>query len=566
MTRSRLLLTAILVLSAGIARAQSCPEEIYGGWTTSLPVNLLLRTELVVSDLNGGMAELDQPPVRLVGKATPDSRALNGFVYFGQNAYRVTLPRADDGTWTGSWGPAAIAASDLPFDLFFDGDGEGGTGAYLFFRDQRMPSLYGLGALCDGNSITFSEVNLGMTFHGMFDDDMTTLTTEAEALGGTATIVWERMSEAQSAIPARTPALAARDPGEDTFVDQAPEKTDDGWPTARPSAKGVNVAPLDQLIAAVFAGKLPLAHSVLIARSGDLIVEEYFYGFDRDIIHDMRSASKSIASTLVGLAVDRKLISSVDDKVLDFLNYESHDNWSDLKAEITLRHLMTMSSGLDANDSDPNSVASENAYQRQRGQPDWIKFALDAPMIAVPGERVIYGSANPMILAPVLESALGESVEWFADDALFGPLGIDNYRIFMRPDGAGVYLGGGMYLRPRDMLKVGQMYLDGGMWQGKQILSKDWVDESFERYGRLEPIDRNGNQYGYLWWHETYEVDDRVIASVEARGNGGQYIFVVPELDVVAVITAGNFRGGLEMTRQSQRMFATYLLPALIGD
>lgn len=566
MARSRMPLITILVLIAGIARAQSCPEEIYGGWTTSLPVEALLRAELMVSDLNGGVAELNQPPFRLVAKATPDSRALNGFVYFGQNAYRITLPRADDGTWTGSWGATPIAVSDLPFDLYFDSDGEGGTGAYLFFRDQRMPSLYGLGALCDGNSITFSEVNLGMTFTGIFQNDLTTLTTEAVALGGAATIAWERMSEAQSAIPAGSPVLAPRHPGEGTFVDKAPETTDDGWPTARPSAKGVNVAPLDALIAAVFAGDLPLAHSVLVARSGELIVEEYFYGFDRDVIHDMRSASKSIASTLVGLAVDRGLISSVDDKVLDFLNYESYDNWSDLKPRMTLRHLMTMSSGLDANDSDRNSIASENAYQWQRDEPDWIKFALDAPMIAEPGERIIYGSANPMLLAPVLESALGGSVEWFAEEALFGPLGIDNYRIFMRPNGAGVYLGGGMYLRPRDMLKIGQLYLDGGKWQGKQILSKDWVDESFERYGRLEPIDRNGNQYGYLWWHETYEVDDRVIASVEARGNGGQYIFVVPELDAVAVITAGNFRGGLEMTRQSQRMFATYVLPAMIED
>jgi hypothetical protein len=96
-------------------------------------------------------------------------------------------------------------------------------------------------------------------------------------------------------------------------------------------------------------------------------------------------------------------------------------------------------------------------------------------------------------------------------------------------------------------------------------VSKDWVDESFGMYGRLEPIDRNGNQYGYLWWHEIYEVGDRVIASVEARGNGGQYIIVVPELEVVAVITGGNYRGGLEMTRQSQRMFETYVLPALVG-
>ena len=566
MTLLRILPAAILVLGIGVAESKSCPEEIYGGWTTSLPVDVLLRTQLTVSNMDEGEFVVNQPPIRFVGRAGSDSNELRGFVYFGQGAYRVTLPKAEDGTWAGRWGPLPISESSVPFDLYFDDDGEGGTGGYLFFKDQRMPSLYGLGARCDGGLITFKEMNLGLTFTGKFDDEFTTLTTEATALGGVATISWRRMSEEQLAVPAGSPVVPPRDANFVTVVDQAPEATGDGWLTARPSEKDVNIAPLNALIKSVAAGELPLAHSVLVAKSGKLVIEEYFYGFDRDTLHDMRSASKSIASTLVGLAVDRELMCGAGARALDFFDYESYGNWSDSKADITLRHLMTMSSGLDANDADRDSVASENTYQWQREQPDWIKLALDAPMIAEPGKRVIYGSANPMILGGVLESAIGGRVEWFADEALFNPLGIDHYKIFMRPMDAGVYLGGGMYLRPRDMLKIGQLYLDDGKWNGTQILSKEWVQESFDKYGRLEPIDRNGNQYGYLWWHENYEVGEKVIASIEARGNGGQYIFVVPELDVVAVITAGNYRGGLEMTRQSQRMFASYVLPALTGE
>lgn len=554
-----------LVVGMGIAHASSCPEEIYGGWTTSLPIDALLRTQLVVSNLDGEVAELNEPPVRFVGNARSDSSALDGFVYFGQNAYRVTLPRTDEGTWSGTWTPLPTSEGALPFDLYIDADGEGGTGGYFFFRDQRMPSLYGQGVQCDGGLVTFSELNLDLTFSGEFDDELMVLTTQTVGIGGPATLVWKRMSEAQSAKPAGLPILPPRDPIDAAFVDQAPESTGDGWPTAKPSERNVDISPLDKLIKLIAAGELPLVHSVLVAKSGELMVEEYFFGFDRDTIHDMRSASKSIASTLVGLAIDRGLIGSADAKVLDFVNYESFANWNESKARISLRHLMTMSSGLDANDSNRNSVASENAYQWQSEQPDWIKFALDAPMIAEPGERLIYGGANPMILGGVLETATGSSVEWFADEALFSPLGIENYKVYMRPRGAGAYLGGGMYLRPRDMLKVGQLYLDAGKWQGRRVLSKKWVDESFESYGPLEPIDRNGNQYGYLWWHETYEVGDRAIASVEARGNGGQYIFVVPELDIVAVITAGNYRGGLNVTRQSQRIFESYVLPALIG-
>ncbi len=566
MTTPKTLLVTILLLEFCTAKAEHCDEQIYGGWTTSLPVDALLRTQLVFSDTDTEGVGAAQSSLRFEGKPGPDSRELDGFVYFGQGAYRVTLPISDDGTWSETWGPLPTSQSSVPFDLFLEADGEGGTGAYLFFRDQRMPSLYGLGARCDGDSITFSESNLGLTFAGQFNDELTVLTTQATGFGGTAAISWQRMSDEQQDQPAGSPALPARAPNHGTFVDRAPAKSDDGWPTARPSDGHVDIEILKEMVESVTTGKLPLTHSVLVARSGKLIVEEYFYGFDHETIHDMRSASKSIASTLVGLAVDRKLISGADATALDFLDYETYNNWSGSKGRITLQHLMTMSSGLDANDADANSAASENRYQWQREQADWIKFALDAPMIAEPGERLIYGSANPMILGSVLEAAIGGRVEWFADEMLFEPLGIKDYKIYMRPEDAGVYLGGGMYLRPRDMLKIGQLYLDGGKWQGEQILSEKWVDESFGKYGRLEPLDRNGNEYGYLWWHETYEVGDTVIASVEARGNGGQYIFVVPELNVVAVITAGNYRGGLEMTRQSQRIFANYVLPALVQE
>jgi len=562
----RAMLATVFVLGPSAAGAQPCREQIHGGWTTSLPVDALLRTQIIVTSPDVEQIVVERPSVRFAGKASSDTSKLDGFVYFGQSAYRVTLSKAGNDSWSAMWGPLPTPDGSVPFDLYLGDDGEGGTGGYFFFRDQRMPSLYGSGAQCDGDSIAFSELNLGLTFTGKFNNELTTLTTRATGFGGTSTISWRRMSDERQAEPAGAPILPPRGPNLATFIDRAPVATDDGWPTAQPSEKQVAIAPLDKMIKSIADGKLPLVHSVLVARAGKLIVEEYFYGFDRDAFHDMRSASKSIASTLVGLAVERELIIGAHARALDFLDYESYGNWSESKARITLRHLMTMSSGLDANDADNDSFASENRYQWQSEQPDWIKYALDAPMIAEPGERVIYGSANPMILAGVLESATGGPVEWFADEALFKPLGIDNYRIFMRPEDAGVYLGGGMYLRPRDMLKIGQLYLDGGKWQGKQILSEKWVKESFEKYGRLEPLDRNGNEYGYLWWHENYDVGDEVIASLEARGNGGQYIFVVPELDIAAVITAGNYRGGLEMTRQSQRIFAGYILPALISD
>lgn len=530
-----------------------------------MPIDSLLRTELKIAPGDRDDVVLQRDGFRFVGRIDENADDLPGFVYYAQSAYRVTLEKNEDG-WSGEWSPLPITDEGVPFDLFIDDDGEGGTGGYFFFRDERLPSLFGLGGKCEGNNIEFRELNLGLTFTGSVNDEFTEMTTEAAGLGGTVPVTWVRMSEARQALPAGTPEHPPRKANNAKFVNRAPAMTDDGWDTAKPKSTGIDIRPLQSMIKAVADGDLPLVHSVLVAKDGQLIVEEYFYGFDRDVIHDMRSASKSIASTLAGLAIDRELLDGVDARVLDYLDYQEYDNWDPRKQHIELRHLMTMSSGLDANDSERDSVASENAYQGQRRRPDWIKFALDAPMIADPGARVIYGSANPMIIAGVLEAVTGESLEWFAHETLFGPLGIDDYRIFMRPEYAGVYLGGGMYLRPRDMLKIGQLYLDGGVWKGERIISEAWIQESFGRYGPLEPLDRNGNQYGYLWWHENYEVGDRTIASIEARGNGGQYIIVVPELNAVAVLTAGNYRGGLEMTRQSQRIFATYVLPALVGD
>jgi CubicO group peptidase (beta-lactamase class C family) len=297
---------------------------------------------------------------------------------------------------------------------------------------------------------------------------------------------------------------------------------DDGWPTATPSSEGLEVDLIRDLVEAITDQELTLTHSVVVARRGKLVVEQYFYGFDWTTWHDMRSASKTVTSALVGLAIDRGEIPSVHATVLSFFpTYRQYANWDDRKAQITVHDLLTMSSGLDANDSDPGSVAAEGNYQSETAQPDWTRFALDAPMIADPGSRLLYGSANPLILGGILREVLEEPVEWFAHRTLFGPLGVEEYRFFHDPAGV-VYMGGGMYMR----------------------------------------ANRWDNEYGYLWWHSTFRIGDRVVASVEARGAGGQYIFVVPSLELVAVITSGNYRNG--RYRQPEEIMERFILPAAL--
>lgn len=579
---------ALGVFLVQICEAQSCPDEIRGGWQGTLPLPALFDVAIVLEmetedrftgrlisrqktedldvwrDNQGLRMQSENFAIAFQGRMSPNRETVEGFVDYASNLYRIRLRAEGNSRWSGKWSPLPLVNDSVDFDLYFDDDGAGGTGGYFFFRDDRLPSLHGLDARCSGQRVEVREKNLDLNVIGEFDRAYSQLRAAISTPAGNSSIVFTPMSPERESTSPGSSDIPARSSADRPYSGLAPEETGDEWRTASPGDLKLKTERLVELVDAVAQGEFPKTHSILVAKSGYLVLEEYFYGFDREMLHDMRSASKSLTSALIGLAIDRQLIDSSDAKVLPFFpEYRLYQAWSPLKASISLRDLLTMSSGLDANDSDPQSAAAEMTYQSQSMQPDWTKLALDAPMIAVPGSRLIYGGANPLILGAVLDAVVDGRAEWFAEEALFQPLAIVDYRIFMDPTGI-PYMGGGMHLRPRDMLKIGQIYVDGGRWQGRKILSESWIDESFGKYGRLEPLDRNGNEYGYLWWHENYQVDGKTVASIEARGNGGQYIFVVPALDLVAVITSGNYRGGLELTRQPQKIFEHFLLPASV--
>lgn len=567
----------------------ACPDGLAGAWRGVLPVAPLFDMNVTVTEGRGDdftvtirtqsstesvRGWLDGPYLRFQSASSPlsfrgtfssDGERLEGFLQQGSSLVRTALsavPSDGSRSWTVDWTPLAIPDDELPFDLYIEEDGEGGIGGYFFFRDQRLPGLSGYGLECEKSSIALGESMLGLEFSGVFEEASDRLLLDVAGPAGSSSLTFTRMSPEQVPPTPDAPEALPRQPAEGAWQERAPALIDDGWTTATPSSVGLDAAVISDLIASVAGDELAYTHSILVARAGQLVLEEYFYGFDRETRHDMRSASKSVTSTLVGLAVQEDRIAGSRAKALPYLTqYRWYDHWDDRKAEISVRDLLTMSSGLDARDWVPESIASEGAYQSQTEQPDWVKFALDAPMLWDPGTHVYYGGANPLILGGILASVVDEPVEWFAHRTLFGPLGIDDYRFFLDPTGI-PYMGGGMYMRPRDMLKYGQLYLDGGRWNGRRILSREWIEESWKKYGRLEPIDRNGQQYGYLWWHHVYEVGDDSIATVEARGNGGQYIFVVPSLEMVVVITSGNFRNG--RLRQPEEIMGKWILPSAV--
>jgi len=302
--------------------------------------------------------------------------------------------------------------------------------------------------------------------------------------------------------------------------------------------------------------KLPNTHSVLIARENKLVFEAHFDGYHANIPHDLRSASKSISSAMIGIAIADNIIKGTDQKLYDCIPEAYQYTKDSLKSKIKIHDLLTMSSGLDVDDK-----ASEGTYQNTN---QWLKTVLEAPMIEEPGTHANYGSANPFLLGVCLNAALEVPMELYMDQALLSPLGITNYIIQTDETLRIPYFGGGMHLTARDMLKFGQLYLKRGKWKGQQILSESWVEESFQKYRRLEDV-KDKNEYGYQWWHKTYVVDGTAVESIEARGAGGQYIFVIPALEAVVVITSGNFRNG-SLLQQPEKILDEYVLRAMIAN
>jgi CubicO group peptidase (beta-lactamase class C family) len=292
--------------------------------------------------------------------------------------------------------------------------------------------------------------------------------------------------------------------------------------------------------------------SIVVAHRGAVIYEHSFDGTE-GAKHDLRSAGKTIASILVGIAMDRGLIKSLDDKVVSYFPQYGPDTRG-----ITLRQILSMSSGLACNDNDEASPGNEEKMYPQR---DWDKFFFDIPLLApIPHVPLWqYCTAGASLAGGVVQKAAGMPLHEFADQVLFSPLGITDYKWQFTPTGR-ANTAGGIQLRARDMIKIGQLFLDGGRYQGKQIVSKSWVDESTAN--QIDTEDGRGDTYGYFWWRRTYKGAARPLAADYAAGNGGQKIYVFPEAQLVVAMT-GNAYGKRWAHEQNDRILEEFILPAI---
>jgi CubicO group peptidase (beta-lactamase class C family) len=357
-----------------------------------------------------------------------------------------------------------------------------------------------------------------------------------------------------------------------TYRYAIPEKTNDGWDVASLASEKIADEPIKELIERIYDNTYKNIHSVLVIRNGKLVLEEYFPGYnsdrkyrvyDRDTIHEVCSISKSVNAILIGIAIDQHLINGVDQKISALMPSYS-DVFADAKKdEIRLKHLLTMTTGLAWDEWKYPYEDTRNDYVAMNDNKEPVRYVLQQPLVAKPGEKFVYSTGGSVALGEIIHQVSGIKADKFAERHLFKPLGVSRY-IWSSNASGFVRTGSGLGLRPRDMAKIGYLYLNGGRWQGKQIVSEAWVKESIENRvdAKQFPDWHKDDGYGYQWWIRSFKVAGQVVPSYHAPGQGGQFIFVVPNLQLVAVFTGWNDD---ELALQPFEMLERYILPAAMG-
>jgi CubicO group peptidase (beta-lactamase class C family) len=292
--------------------------------------------------------------------------------------------------------------------------------------------------------------------------------------------------------------------------------------------------------------------TTLIFKDGQLVLERYANGYDSDALHDVRSATKSITSLLIGIAIEKGVIKNEEQSILDYFPERRARHL--LFQEIRIKDLLTMSSGLESDDWIPSSIGNEEKMYVSRS---WIDFFFSLPIVDKPGERFRYSTAGVILLGEIIKRASGLELEKFADDYLFRDLGIVDYKYAKTPAGE-TDAGGHLRLKPRDFAKIGLLVLQNGKWNGKQLVSESWIRKINEPAFIVPGAPKGGPYIGYLWWQEP--VVDGEVRSFQARGNGGQYLIAVPSEKILGVFTGSAFNDNKQM--QPFLLMKNFVIPA----
>ena len=353
----------------------------------------------------------------------------------------------------------------------------------------------------------------------------------------------------------------------DTYEYTVPENTGDGWTTLSLAQVGMDPASIVELVNQIVQGAHGDIHNILLIKDNSLVLEAHFSATGqlfgplitqhfRQRPHHLGSTTKGILSALIGIAIDRGMIERVDEPIFTYLpNYRSLE--SEQNSHIMIDHLLTMRAGLRWDQhTHPLHDARNDSGEMWRSD-DAPGFVLVKPVVSTPGNVYNYSNGISVVLGEILKNAAGRDVDEFAREFLFEPLSITDYEWERIPEGT-VATDGGLALRPRDLARIGQLYLNNGSWDNQPIISKRWIEESTAQrlsYGRPWG-------YGYQWMQRTVSVKDRQIDSFFVPGSGGEFLAVFPEIKMVIVFNAGNYESDPKSVYYN--LIDRYLMPAVL--
>lgn len=360
----------------------------------------------------------------------------------------------------------------------------------------------------------------------------------------------------------------------------SPEYSKDGFEVGSLEEVNIDSVLLKNAVDNINCGKYDEVHSMLIFKDNKLVFEEYFPGhryqwdapnhqgewisWDKSMLHDVKSASKSITSTSIGIAIDKGFIKSVHQSVFDYLPNHQHLK-NDGRENITIEHLLTMTSGLEWHEwgeslsSETNDIVGIWFQDK-----DPVTFILEKPMIHNPGTTFNYSGGNTIILGEIIKNATHQELDKFSEEYIFKPLEIDSSSWGNRYNNGVIEAGGGLEITPRDMVKIGVLYLNNGVFNGEQIVSKQWIEKCTTPYSNntniIIPGHASGsNAYSYSWWLKSYTKSGEDMNILHAVGWGGQEIIILPELNTVVVFTGGNYVSNVKVFEILEK----YILPAI---
>jgi CubicO group peptidase (beta-lactamase class C family) len=581
-----LLITAVLRCS-GTAQSAAPAKDVVGTWEATRNFGPVLRGPLTLTRGEGvWLAEIAGQRVRLNGSGNTINCVFPG----GQGEFHGILNSKTDqirGHWIqpptansmlryaspvkltsygrNSWRGQVVPLEDEFTFYLVASAGENGTvHAFLRNPDRNLGVFLNAERLeRDGNAVkligyfrndSVEQVLAEGTYRAGKDRSEDRLSLYFPRVG--STFDFERADD----DPASFFYARGKNPGHYHYVEPTPE--DDGWPTGGLAQEGISEEPLKKFIETVVDPPATSVHDfyihgILIARHGNLVFEDYFHGFHREKPHDTRSASKSLTATLVGSVIAHGAPLSVSTPVYKTIYGDRlPPDLDPRKKAITVENLLMMASGYYCDDNDPAAPGNEDTMQEQTADPDWYHYTLNVPMNANPGEQPVYCSADPNLLGDVLMHATGKPLTELFQERIAEPLQIKHYYLDLSPTGE-PYMGGGIYWLPRDFMKLGQVILNGGTWNGRRIVSSEWARRSTSALERLGEL-----KYGYLWWSAFYPYKGKTVHAFFASGNGGQVVMGIPDLDLVVALYAGNYSDAVRF--KIQRDFVPqYILPAV---